>query len=310
MNDLGPQILGAGMEEVKDTSEKSGFNSQTVLQDNLAIPATASASKTTETPERPQSFKWIRGAVIRKWAFGQIYLGMNETTGELMAVKQVEIKSDAASQEKEREKEGLRILDNEIFITQHLDHPHVVSYFGHERTQTSMSVFFSYIAGSSIGSLVRKHGKLQESLTSSLTRQTLEGLAYLHSKGILHRDLKSDNVLLEYDGIIKISNFGASKILDGTSANEGTNTMQGSVFWMAPEVVRSQGEGYSAVADIWSVGCVVLEMLSGKRPWSREETISAIYKLGVMNAAPPIPDDVASEITPKALSFLIECFTM
>jgi mitogen-activated protein kinase kinase kinase len=79
---------------------------------------------------------------------------------------------------------------------------------------------------------------------------------------------------------------------------------------MAPEVIRSQGQGYSAKVDIWSLGCVVLEMFAGKRPWSREEAIGAIYKLGSLNQAPPIPEDVSRAISIEGLSFMYDCFTI
>jgi mitogen-activated protein kinase kinase kinase len=79
---------------------------------------------------------------------------------------------------------------------------------------------------------------------------------------------------------------------------------------MAPEVVQSQGQGYSAKVDIWSLGCVVLEMFAGRRPWSREEAIGAIFKLGSLSQAPPIPEDVAVNISPAALAFMYDCFTM
>jgi mitogen-activated protein kinase kinase kinase len=86
--------------------------------------------------------------------------------------------------------------------------------------------------------------------------------------------------------------------------------MQGSVFWMAPEVIQSQGQGYSAKVDIWSLGCVVLEMFAGRRPWSKEEAVGAIFKLGSLNQAPPIPDDVSMNISPAALAFMYDCFTV
>lgn len=86
--------------------------------------------------------------------------------------------------------------------------------------------------------------------------------------------------------------------------------MQGSVFWMAPEVIRPERQGYSAKIDIWSLGCVVLEMFAGRRPWSKEEVIGAIYKLGSERQAPPVPDDVAEVISPSAIGFLADCHTM
>jgi mitogen-activated protein kinase kinase kinase len=78
---------------------------------------------------------------------------------------------------------------------------------------------------------------------------------------------------------------------------------------MAPEVIRPQDEGYSAKVDIWAVGCVVLEMFAGRRPWSQEETVGAIYKIA-QGETPPIPQDVRETISPCAFAFMLDCFTV
>ena len=259
-----------------------------------------------DMPVGPNSFQIARGQLIGKGSYGRVYLGMNLTTGDLLAVKQVEVKHKLGGQDKDKMKEMVAALDQEIDTMQHLEHPNIVQYLGCERKEYSISIFLEYIPGGSIGSCLRKHGKFDESLVSSMTRQTLSGLAYLHTEGVLHRDLKADNILLDTDGTCKISDFGISKKTDNIYGNDVTNSMQGSVFWMAPEVIRSQGQGYSAKVDIWSLGCVVLEMFAGRRPWSKEEAVGAIYKLGSLNQAPPIPDDVP----PVAIGFMSNCFTI
>lgn len=264
-------------------------------------------------PKRQATFRWFKGQLIGKGTYGRVYLGMNATTGEFLAVKQVEVSAAAAGKagnDKEKMREMVAALDQEIDTMQHLDHINIVQYLGCERKEMSISIFLEYISGGSVGSCLRKHGKFEETVVSSLTRQTLSGLAYLHREGILHRDLKADNILLDTDGTCKISDFGISKKTDNIYGNDKSNSMQGSVFWMAPEVVRSQGEGYSAKVDIWSLGCVVLEMFAGRRPWSKEETVGAIYKLGSLNEAPPVPDDVSVAISPVAIAFMADCFTM
>ena len=255
------------------------------------------------------SFQIARGQLIGKGSYGKVYLGMNLTTGDFLAVKQVQVKA-AAGHDKDKMKEMVAALDQEIDTMQHLEHPNIVQYLGCERKEYSISIFLEYISGGSVGSCYRKHGRFSEPLVSSLTRQVLGGLAYLHHEGVLHRDLKADNILLDVDGTCKISDFGISKKSDNIYGNDVTNNMQGSVFWMAPEVVRSQGQGYSAKVDIWSLGCVVLEMFAGKRPWSKDEAVGAIYKLGTLNQAPPIPDDVGSSISAEAVAFMLDCFTL
>ncbi|KAI0154638.1 hypothetical protein GGR57DRAFT_512162 [Xylariaceae sp. FL1272] len=260
-------------------------------------------------PKRQTTFRWFKGELIGKGTYGRVYLGMNATTGEFLAVKEVEVNQKAAGGDKNKMKELLSALDQEIDTMQNLDHENIVQYLGCERKETSISIFLEYISGGSIGSCLRKHGKFEEPVVRSLTRQTLSGLAYLHSQGILHRDLKADNILLDLDGTCKISDFGISKKTDDIYGNDKTNSMQGSVFWMAPEVIRSQGEGYSAKVDIWSLGCVVLEMFAGRRPWSKEEAVGAIYKIA-NGETPPISDEVRSVISPEGLGFMLDCFTV
>ena len=292
------KMFHARIEQVKPTRGSRLIQLETIPQDTLA------------QMQRQPTFKWMKGQLIGKGTFGRVYLGMNITTGELIAVKQVEVNAKAAGSDKDKIKELVKSLDQEIDTMQHLDHPNIVQYLGCERKEYSISIFLEYISGGSVGSCIRKHGKFEESVVSSLTRQTLLGLSYLHREGILHRDLKADNILLDLDGTCKISDFGISKKSDNIYGNDVTNSMQGSVFWMAPEVIRSQGQGYSAKVDIWSLGCVVLEMFAGKRPWSREEAIGAIYKLGSLNQAPPIPEDVSRNISIEGLSFMYDCFTI
>ena len=294
------KMFGARIEQIKPPRGSRLINLDTIPQD--ALPTSA-------TPSRQPTFKWVKGQLIGKGTFGRVFLGMNTTTGELLAVKQVDVKPRNTDKDKDRVKELVKALDGEIDTMQHLDHMNIVQYLGCERKETSISIFLEYISGGSIGSCLRKHGKFEEPLVSSLTRQTLGGLAYLHQEGILHRDLKADNILLDLDGTCKISDFGISKKTDDIYGNDATNSMQGSVFWMAPEVIRS-GHGYSAKVDIWSLGCVVLEMFAGTRPWVNDEAIGAIYKLGSLNQAPPIPEEISSTISPAALSFMYDCFNL
>lgn len=317
------KMFGARIEQVKPNRGSRLINLETIPQDSLPN------SSSKHQPERQPTFKWMRGQLIGKGTFGRVYLGMNTTTGELLAVKQVEVNHKGPNTDPSKIREMVKALDLEIDTMQHLDHVNIVQYLGCEKKEFSISIFLEYISGGSVGSCLRKHGKFEEAVVSSLTRQTLGGLAYLHREGILHRDLKADNILLDLDGTCKISDFGISKRSADPYINDITNSMQGSVFWMAPEVIRAQSQalnvptsgsgvdatqvynqGYSAKVDIWSLGCVVLEMFAGRRPWSKEEAIGAIYKLGSLNQAPPIPEDVSTVVGPAALSFMYDCFTM
>ncbi|KAK1045569.1 mitogen-activated protein kinase kinase kinase [Friedmanniomyces endolithicus] len=328
------KMFGARIEQVKPSrGSRLITNLETISQDTIPENNVQHANK--QIPERQPTFKWMRGQLIGKGTFGRVYLGMNTTTGELLAVKQVKVNPKVPNADPSRVRNMVKTLDMEIETMQHLDNANIVQYLGCERKEFSISIFLEYIPGGSVGSCLRKHGRFEEPVVSSLTRQTLNGLTYLHSEGILHRDLKSDNLLLDLDGTCKISDFGISKRSTNPYNDDISNSMQGSVFWMAPEVIRAQSQpmgpppssatgvgggldasrtamsqGYSAKVDIWSLGCVVLEMFAGRRPWSKEEAVGAIYKLGSLNQAPPIPDDVSAIVGPAALSFMYDCFTI
>ena len=165
----------------------------------------------SQWPKRQATFKWFKGPLIGKGTYGRVYLGMNATTGDFLAVKQVEVNKHASNGDSELLKEMIAALNQEIETMQHLDHINIVQYLGCERKEMSISIFLEYIPGGSIGSCLRKHGKFDEPIVRSLTRQTLRGLEYLHTEGILHRDLKADNILLDKTGTCKISDFGISK---------------------------------------------------------------------------------------------------
>jgi mitogen-activated protein kinase kinase kinase len=252
-------------------------------------------------------FSWIKGELIGKGTFGNVYIALNVTTGEMIAVKQVQLPS--IPQKNSRVSDVIEALRSEVDTLKDLDHLNIVQYLGFEETERVYNLFLEYVAGGSVASCLRLHGRFDEPLIKFLTSQILGGLAYLHSRGILHRDMKADNLLLDLDGVCKISDFGISKKSNDIYANDAGMSMQGTIFWMAPEVVDSRGEGYSAKVDIWSLGCVVLEMFAGRRPWSNLEAIPAMLKIGKAKAAPPIPEDTLPHVSMEGRSFLDSCFT-
>ncbi|KAG1757665.1 kinase-like domain-containing protein [Suillus lakei] len=290
------KLWGSRIEEV-DTSSRTKANLNKTLPDSSAGGL------------RP-IFKWVRGELIGKGTYGRVYLALNATTGEMIAAKQVETSTTTAStsdREGSQLMSSLQAFKTEIEILRDLDHPHIVQYLGFEETPTFLSIFLEYVPGGSIGSCLRDHGKFDEKVTKSFTGQILEGLEYLHSKNVIHRDLKADDILVEKTGICKISDFGASKRTDDLNGT-ASSAMQGMVFWMAPEVIHPPNKGYNSKIDIWSVGCVVLEMWSGKRPWSDDEAIIVMFKVYQNKQPPPIPSDVV--LSDLAKDFKDRCFAM
>ncbi|KAG6853577.1 hypothetical protein C0991_003101 [Blastosporella zonata] len=257
-----------------------------------AQPKIQAGHKTPESPSGSATFKWVRGELIGRGTYGRVYLALNATTGEMIAVKQVELPRTASDKSDSRQITVVQALKMESETLKDLDHPNIVQYLGFEETPENLSIFLEYVPGGSIGSCLLKHGKFSENVTKSFTGQILAGLEYLHSKGILHRvqDLKADNILVETSGVCKISDFGISKRTD--DINGGAHTaMKGTVFWMAPEVINTQKKGYNFKVDIWSVGCVVLEMWAGMRPWMGDEVVAVMFKVHLYAAFIPTSGD-------------------
>lgn len=244
---------------------------------------------------------WMKGQWIGEGSFGSVYLALHAVTGELMAVKQVELPNHAKGTESDKKKTTMiNALKVEIDLLQGLRHPHIVQYLGTSSDDTHLNIFLEYVPGGSIAGMLKQYNTFQEPLIRNFVRQILEGLSYLHGQNIIHRDIKGANVLVDNKGSIKISDFGISKRGDvAASANQlpgsGANrpSLQGSVFWMAPEVVRQSA--HTKKADIWSLGCLIVEMFSGARPFPDKSQLQALFAIGSNQAKPTIPEKSSDE---------------
>ncbi|KAI1661811.1 kinase-like domain-containing protein [Daldinia decipiens] len=253
--------------------------------------------------------KWMKGALIGQGSFGSVYLALHAVTGELLAVKQVETPSPGAnSQTDARKKSMIEALKREISLLRDLRHANIVQYLGCSSSAEHLNIFLEYVPGGSVQTMLNSYGALPEPLVRSFVRQILNGLSYLHNRDIIHRDIKGANILVDNKGTIKISDFGISKkleasnILNGANNNKNRPSLQGSVFWMAPEVVKQTS--YTRKADIWSLGCLVVEMMTGAHPFPDCSQLQAIFKIGGGKAAPTIPESAS----PEAIKFLSQTF--
>ncbi|TDZ18581.1 Protein kinase byr2 [Colletotrichum orbiculare MAFF 240422] len=253
--------------------------------------------------------KWMKGALIGQGSFGCVYLALHAVTGELLAVKQVEAPAPGAnSQSDARKKSMIEALKREISLLRDLRHPNIVQYLGCSSSSEYLNIFLEYVPGGSVQTMLNSYGALPEPLVRSFVRQILTGLSYLHNRDIIHRDIKGANILVDNKGTIKISDFGISKKLEATNILSGANnnkhrpSLQGSVFWMAPEVVKQTS--YTRKADIWSLGCLVVEMMTGTHPYPDCSQLQAIFKIGGGKAAPTIPDHASED----AKTFLSQTF--
>ncbi|KAL1954682.1 hypothetical protein VTO42DRAFT_834 [Malbranchea cinnamomea] len=248
---------------------------------------------------------WMKGSLIGEGSFGSVYLALHAITGELMAVKQVELPSATKGTEfDQRKKNMVNALKHEISLLQGLHHPNIVQYLGTSTDDQYLNIFLEYVPGGSIATMLRQYNTFQEPLIRNFVRQILGGLSYLHSRDIIHRDIKGANILVDNKGSVKISDFGISKRVEASTmlgANASSKghlhrpSLQGSVYWMAPEVVRQTA--HTKKADIWSLGCLVIEMFIGAHPFPNCSQLQAIFAIGSNQARPPAPENASKEAT-------------
>ncbi|RUS15097.1 kinase [Endogone sp. FLAS-F59071] len=238
----------------------------------------------------------MKGSLIGRGTFGDVYLGLNPMTGELMAVKQVELPVVNSATE-DRKQSMVDALQREIALLKVLQHENIVQYLGSQSDEAHLNIFLEYVPGGSVAGLLASYGAFQEPLVRSFVKQILRGLCYLHQRDIIHRDIKGANILVDNKGGVKISDFGISKkveddMLSATNTGPHRPSLQGSVFWMAPEVVKQTQ--YTFKADIWSLGCLVVEMFTGDHPFPEYSQMQAMFKIGT-SSSPAIPENISEE---------------
>ncbi|XP_074291515.1 mitogen-activated protein kinase kinase kinase YODA-like isoform X2 [Silene latifolia] len=230
--------------------------------------------------------RWKKGRLLGRGTFGHVYLGFNSETGEMCAMKEVTLFSDDP-----KSKESAKQLQQEISLLSRLQHPNIVQYYGSETVGDRLYIYLEYVSGGSIYKLLQEYGQLGELALRSYTQQILSGLAYLHGKKTVHRDIKGANILVDPNGRVKVADFGMAKHITGQSC---PLSFKGSPYWMAPEVIKN-ANGCSLAVDIWSLGCTVLEMATTKPPWSQYEGVAAMFKIGNSKELPAIPDHLSEE---------------
>ena len=243
--------------------------------------------------------KWQTSEIIGQGSFGRVLFAANSDTGELMAMKQIPIVGFSFLSGQERIKE----LETEVEILSKLSHQNIVRYLGTRKDEDYLMIFMEYVAGGTISTLLQKYGAFNESLIRVYAQHILEGLEYLHYNNIIHRDIKGANVLVGNDGVCKLADFGSSKRIISYEEMPTYKSLKGTTNWMAPEVMRQDGHG--RFADIWSFGCLLVEMATGKPPWYYKTNQIAVF-MHVCNTqqVPELP----SSLSLMASDFILSCF--
>ncbi|XP_075215623.1 mitogen-activated protein kinase kinase kinase 4 isoform X2 [Lycorma delicatula] len=240
---------------------------------------------------RTVNFSWQRGMKIGQGRFGKVYTAVNNHTGELMAVKEIVLQPN--------DRRTIQNVALEIKIFEGINHEHLVRYYGVEIHKDEMLIFMELCTQGTLESLVAAtESGLPEPLVRRYTNQLVKAVATLHQHSIVHRDIKTANIFLTAEGnCLKLGDFGSAvKIKAHTTVPGELQGFVGTQAYMAPEVfMRSNTEGHGRAADIWSLGCVLNEMASGKRPWAEyDSNYQIMFKVG-MGETPEIPSSLSEE---------------
>lgn len=235
-------------------------------------------------------------SLLGEGGMGTVYQATDTQLERLVAIKMLHthLVSQASFMERFR---------NEALILARLNHPNIAVVYSFLQDSTDYFMAMEYVEGSSLEALIQQAGALPINVATELVRQALEGLAHAHRKGILHRDIKPANLILTPEGSVKLMDFGIAKVA-GNQRLTQANRIVGTLEYMAPELI--QGESPSPASDIYAMGILLYELLSGKLPFASRtdyELMQAIIRekpVTLRNLNAHIPKELEA-IVQKAL---------
>jgi len=249
-------LIGSKREQqAKMHRSEDAFSPRVMEMCALSAKIKEAFKKTGDAP-KTSTEHYRAGKMLGRGAFGKVNLGMHKLTRKLVAIKS--INKEYLSEEKQRNK-----VMHEVNLLLKLRHESVVKLYETFQTGRHIMLVMELCAGGDLLNFVRKRKKLDENIARVLFKQIIEGIAYIHSKKILHRDIKLDNIFLDGKGRVKIADFGVSKTV---KKGEIMKEQSGTPAYIAPEIIRDKGyKGFKA--DLWSAGVVLFALLYGTVPF-------------------------------------------
>eukprot|EP01064_Diplonema_japonicum_P003089 TRINITY_DN1203_c2_g1_i3.p1 TRINITY_DN1203_c2_g1~~TRINITY_DN1203_c2_g1_i3.p1 ORF type:complete len:1311 (+),score=310.15 TRINITY_DN1203_c2_g1_i3:60-3992(+) len=244
-----------------------------------------------------------KGKKLGQGGFGEVYMALDQQSGEFLAVKHVKHNYDMSG-----ESEAIKQLKNEIHLMRKLNHPCIVHYMGMEVGPGYVDIYMEYVPGGSLKDVLDSFGgTFPDELCSIFTRQIINGLVYLHAHNVVHRDIKAANILLHGEGDIRLADFGAAVQLANMTSKE-PQKLGGTALWMPPEVlIQGTSAPVLACQDIWSLGCTIVEMLTAKPPFRWIDESDEVVVQSIANCDEPVSFPDSLGFSSKAKEFLHMC---
>lgn len=223
---------------------------------------------------------------IGEGSTGIVCIATERNTGRQVAVKKMDL----------RKQQRRELLFNEVVIMREYHHSNIVEMYDSFLVADELWVVMEFLEGGALTDIVT-HSRMDEEQIATVCKQCLKALAYLHSQGVIHRDIKSDSILLASDGKVKLSDFGFCAQVSPELPKR--KSLVGTPYWMAPEVISRLP--YGPEADIWSLGIMVIEMVDGEPPFFNEPPLQAMKRIRDM---PPPKLKNTHKVSPRLQGFL------
>ncbi|GLV33631.1 grapes [Carabus blaptoides fortunei] len=210
---------------------------------------------------------WSILHTLGEGAFGEVKLLVHRTTEDTVAVKIIDL---------EKHKNASDSVKKEVFIHRLLVHPNIIRYFGQRKENLREYIFLEYASGGELFNKIEPDIGMPNWEAQKYFKQLLNGVEYLHTKGIAHRDLKPENLLLDHDSNVKITDFGMATLFRMRGKERLLDKRCGTLPYIPPEVLETPY--HAEPADLWSCGIVLVAMLSGELPWDQPTSDQKEYE--------------------------------
>lgn len=226
---------------------------------------------------------------IGEGSTGIVCIATQTSTGAQVAVKKMDL----------RKQQRRELLFNEVVIMRDYHHPNIVDMYDSFLVGDELWVVMEFLEGGALTDIVVNQGnsRMDENQIATVCKACLKALSFLHSNGVIHRDIKSDSILLSQDGKVKLSDFGFCAQV--TQELPKRKSLVGTPYWMAPEVISRLP--YGPEVDIWSLGIMVIEMIDGEPPFFNEPPLQAMRRIRDM---PPPKLKNPKRVSPRLQGFL------